>query len=212
MPKPPLPTRSLPTSDLPARRGLIGAMAGVVGLALAGTPARSQPAPRRGPGDPPGAAADGRGGADTPGARRVAWPKGRATPPLALPALDGSSWRLADAKGRVVALNFWASWCEPCRAEMPSLEQAAVRHAAAGLVVVAVNFKESEAAIRRFLERTPVGLPIVRDGDGTTTRGWEVRIFPTTVLVGRDGRARYSVVGEVDWNAGPGADWLTALL
>jgi thiol-disulfide isomerase/thioredoxin len=145
-------------------------------------------------------------------AQRRPWPKGRATPPLELPTLDGTPWRLADARGRVVALNFWASWCAPCRIEMPSLELMAERHAADGLVVVAVNHKESGATIRRFVGETALDLPVLRDADGFVAKAWEARIFPTTVLVGRTGRIAFSVVGETDWATLPVRQWVVDLL
>jgi thiol-disulfide isomerase/thioredoxin len=140
------------------------------------------------------------------------WPSGHPTPPLELPGYDGPAWSLRSARGSVVVLNFWAAWCEPCRTEMPSLELLAERHKHDGLVVVAVNFQETDAAIRRFMEQTPVSLPIVRDRDGAASRAWGVRVFPTTVLVGRDGAARYSVVGEVDWGGPAARQWIASLL
>ena len=133
-------------------------------------------------------------------------------PPLVLPALDGPAWNLATAKGQVVALNFWAGWCEPCRTEMPSLELLAERHSADGLVVMAVNYREGEATIQRFLERMPITLPIVRDADGSAALAWGVRVFPTTVLVGRDGRPAFSVIGELDWTGAQARQWLAPLL
>ena len=140
------------------------------------------------------------------------WPKGRATPPLDLPGYDGARWSLASARGRVVVLNFWASWCEPCRSEMPSLELLAERYAKDGLDVIAVNFRETDAAIARFMALMPVTLPVVRDGDGSAARAWGVRIFPTTVAVARDGRAVFSVVGEVDWTGSEARRWIAPLL
>jgi thiol-disulfide isomerase/thioredoxin len=134
------------------------------------------------------------------------------TPPLALPRHDGGgAWELAAARGRVVVLNFWASWCEPCRTELPSLELLAQRHEAQGLLVVAVNFRETDAAIRRFMEQQPMTLPILRDADGGAAWAFGVRVFPTTVVIGRDGRAVFSVVGEVDWTGSAARDWLAPL-
>ena len=108
------------------------------------------------------------------------WPKGRATPPLDLPGFDGPRFSLAAARGRVVLLNFWASWCEPCRDELPTLELLAARHERDGLDIVAVNFRETDAALRRFAALMPITLPIVRDADGAAARAWGARIFPTT--------------------------------
>ena len=120
--------------------------------------------------------------------------------------------RLAALRGQVVVLNFWASWCEPCRAEMPSLELMAERHKGDRLQVLAVNFRETDGTIRRFLEQTDFSLPILRDADGAAARAWQVRIFPSTVVIGRDGRAAFTVVGEVDWGGAEARAWIAPLL
>ena len=140
------------------------------------------------------------------------WPRSISTPPLALPGFDAPAWTLASARGRVVLLNFWASWCEPCRAEMPSLELLAQRHEADGLEVVAVNFRETDAAIRKFMALMPISLPILRDVDGAAARAWGARIFPTTVAIDRAGRAAFSVFGECEWNGPQARAWIAPLL
>ena len=129
------------------------------------------------------------------------WPAGKAAPALSLVDLDGKVWSLAALKGRPVLLNFWASWCEPCRAEMPSLELLATRHEKAGLVVLSVNYQEAPEKIRRFLQTLPFSLPILLDGEGDAAAAWTPRVFPTTVLVDRGGVPRQSVIGELDWMA-----------
>ncbi len=145
-------------------------------------------------------------------AQRRPWPAGKPTPELTLPAWEGPAWRLADARGDVVLLNFWASWCEPCRAEMPSLELLEQRHESQRLKVVAVNFRETDGTIRRFLDATPVSLTILRDTDGAAARAWQVRIFPTTAVIGRDGRALFTVTGEVDWTGAAARQWILSVL
>lgn len=144
--------------------------------------------------------------------QRAAWPASLATPALQLPRLDGELAQLADWRGRVLLLNFWASWCEPCRDEMPALQTLAQRHAAQGLTVVTVNFKESAATIRLFLERVPLTLPVLLDRQGEAAKAWGVRLFPTSILLGRDGRARQVVRGEVNWLSPPALNWITELL
>lgn len=133
-----------------------------------------------------------------------AWPEGKAVPALGLTDLDGKTWNLAALKGQPVMLNFWATWCEPCRAEMPSLERVATRHERAGLVVLAVNYKEAAPVIRRFLDASPFSLPILLDRDGAAAAAWTPRVFPTTVLIDRHGTPRHSVLGDLDW-LGPAA-------
>lgn len=128
------------------------------------------------------------------------WPADKAAPPLELRDLDDRPWRLADQAGRVTVLNFWATWCEPCQAEMPALQTLARRHAASGqLQVIGVNYQEGALRVRRFVQRYDLRFPILLDEQGTAARAWTSRIFPTTVLVDARGRPRLSVVGEFDW-------------
>ncbi|MFT3816735.1 MAG: TlpA disulfide reductase family protein [Rubrivivax sp.] len=143
---------------------------------------------------------------------RKPWPARTPVPPLVLPLLDGGTWRLADARGRLLVLNFWASWCEPCRAELPSLELLAARHEAQGLQVVTVNFRETEGTMRRFLAQMPIGLLLARDVDGSAAKAFGVRLFPSTFVIGRDGRPLFWVAGEVDWGADPARGWVAAAL
>lgn len=150
--------------------------------------------------------------AAAPGPQPQPWPRGRATPPLALPAWEGPAWTLAGARGQVVVLNFWASWCEPCRAEMPSLELLATRFESQGLQVQAVNHRETDGAVRRYLDQSGCTLPILRDRDGAAARAYGVRIFPSTVVIGRNGRAAFTVVGETDWMSPQAHRWLAPLL
>ena len=152
-----------------------------------------------------------------PGAARAAyllraWPEGKAAPAFALTDLDGKTWSLAALKGQPVMLNFWASWCEPCRAEMPSLELVATRHERAGLVVLAVNYQEATPVIKRFLDVLPFSLPILLDRDGAATAAWTPRVFPTTVLIDRSGTPRHSVLGDLDWMGPVARDLIEPLL
>jgi thiol-disulfide isomerase/thioredoxin len=143
---------------------------------------------------------------------RKAWPARKPTPQLQLPAIDGASWQLAGERGHAVLLNFWASWCEPCQAEMPSLERLALAQSDAGLRVVAVNYREGEAAVKRFLAKVPLQLPVVRDADGAAARAFDIHIFPSTVAIDRQGRVRFIVTGEFDWGGAAGAEAIRPLL
>jgi thiol-disulfide isomerase/thioredoxin len=116
-----------------------------------------------------------------------------------LPDLDGHEQSIGQWRGKVIVVNFWATWCAPCRVEMPSLDAMAARRGREGVVVAAVNYKEAPDVIRRFLERAPFKSQILLDAEGDATVHWTPRVFPTTVLVGRNGRPAQVVVGELDW-------------
>lgn len=135
-----------------------------------------------------------------------------ATPPFQ--ALDtlGKTWRLDELKGRAVLINFWASWCEPCRAEMPTLQQISDLYGPDKLLVLALNFKEHPTRAIQFAASTGLSLPVLLDPQGVTARAWGVKVFPTTVLIDRHGRPRQRVQGEVDWTGAAAAQMVDALL
>ena len=125
---------------------------------------------------------------------------GGATPPLSLKDVNGGAHDLARYKGKVVLINFWATWCEPCRQEMPSIQRLRDKFAGKPFVVLAINVDEPDARVRRFLEQTHLDLPVLMDPNKTATRGWGVRVMPTTFIVGPDGRIRYRSMGDMDWS------------
>ena len=126
---------------------------------------------------------------------------GGATPPLALEDLEGRTHDLADYRGKVVLVNFWATWCEPCRAEMPSMERLSARLAAQPFAVLGVNMAEPLSRIEKFTAMVPVGFTLLRDRDGATAKAWRARVLPASFLVDRDGRVRYFAYGELDWTS-----------
>ena len=128
---------------------------------------------------------------------------GGATPPLALQDLHGRTHRLADYRGKVVLVNFWATWCEPCREEMPSIERLRQSLAGKPFEVLAVNIGEPLGRIERFLEKMPLGFPMLLDRDTGAAKAWKARVVPATFLVGPDGRIRYAHYGELDWSSEP---------
>jgi thiol-disulfide isomerase/thioredoxin len=127
------------------------------------------------------------------------WPGKTATPALALVALDGSAVKLESLRGKVVVVNFWASWCAPCIEELPVLNDLADSGAGADKVVVlGVNYKESAAIIARFAAEHPFRFTVLRDSTGDTFKQWAGGVMPTTILIDRSGRARWRIVGELD--------------
>jgi len=140
------------------------------------------------------------------------WDARKPVPKLELDDLAGKPWTLSAARGQVVVMNFWATWCEPCRAEMPSLELMAQRLERDDVTVVAINYQEPLPAIRRFLEVQPVTLPILLDRDGAATMAWTPKVFPSTVLVDRKGQPQQVVLGELDWTGSAARDLVAPLL
>jgi thiol-disulfide isomerase/thioredoxin len=134
-------------------------------------------------------------------ARWLPWPAARPTPVLRLPDLDGLAWELAQEQGHTVLLNFWATWCAPCRAEMPSFEVLQNQFKASGLKVFAVNFKEGRQSVQRFREAHAPTLDYVRDSYGEAASAWGVRSFPTTFVINPVGRAVLRIEGELDWGS-----------
>ena len=142
--------------------------------------------------------------AATAGAAELrAW-TGGPTPPLVLQDLHGRSHSLADDyRGKVVLVNFWATWCEPCLAEMPSIERLRQSLADRPFAVLAVNLGEPLGRIERFLEKVPLGFPTLLDRNTAAAKAWRARVVPASYLVGRDGRIRYVHYGELDWSSEP---------
>ncbi len=126
---------------------------------------------------------------------------GGAAPALELADLEGSVHRLADYRGKAVLVNFWATWCAPCRAEMPSIER--LRRAMEGrpFAVLAVNVGESGRVARDFAEKLPVAFTVLLDRDARVSRAWGARVLPATFLIGPDGAIRYSYLGDLDWSS-----------
>jgi thiol-disulfide isomerase/thioredoxin len=123
------------------------------------------------------------------------------TPPLELKDLAGHTHNLDRYRNRVVLINFWATWCPPCRDEMPSLQRLRERLAGQPFVVLGVNYGESASRIASFLKQVPVDFPMLRDPRHEAIEAWRVRTLPASFLIGPDGRIRYWVVGELDWAA-----------
>jgi cytochrome c biogenesis protein CcmG/thiol:disulfide interchange protein DsbE len=124
-------------------------------------------------------------------------------PPLAGTTLDGKRFDLADLPHQVVLVNVWASWCDPCRAELPLLVQAQKRWSNRGLHVVGVDIRDAAGAARQMLtEAGASGLTAVTDPQGTTAVAWGVRGVPETFLLDRDHRIRICTRGAIT------ADWL----
>ena len=139
------------------------------------------------------------------------WSGGR-TPALELADPDGALHRLADYRGKVVLVNFWATWCAPCRDEMPSIERLRAALQGKPFVVLAVNLGESPRVAREFAEKLPISFTVLLDRDTRTAKAWGARVLPASYVIGPDGTIRYSYFGDLDWSGASTRARIEALL
>ena len=114
--------------------------------------------------------------------------------------LSGSSRRLSDFNGKVVFLNFWATWCGPCRFEMPSMERLYRSLKPKGLEIVAVNLQEDRKSVQRFVDEYGLSFPVLLDTAGRIGAAYGARSIPTTYVVDRDGFVIAGTIGTREWD------------
>lgn len=119
----------------------------------------------------------------------------RAAAPLFSVAADSGQVALGDFKGRVVLVDFWASWCGPCRQSFPWLNEMQSRHGGDGFVVIGVNLDEERSAAQRFLKELPASFRIGYDPEGKVAESYQVKGMPSSYLIDRQGRMRVAHVG-----------------
>ena len=124
-----------------------------------------------------------------------------AAPEFSLSDLAGKKVQLKALRGNLVFLNFFATWCGPCREEMPGMERMFRTHQDKGLVVLAVNMEENAKTVRPFVQQLKLSFPIVLDTEGAVTRDYGVRALPVSFLIGRDGHIRWRAIGGRDWES-----------
>ncbi len=124
------------------------------------------------------------------------------TPELSLVNLNGKQIDLSSYKGKVVLVNFWASWCPPCVHEMPSMQKLEDSLKSKGFNIVAVNMAEKRRVILDFVKnKVQVNFQILLDSNGAALKRWKVYAFPTSYLLDKKGNIRYAVYGAIDWNS-----------
>jgi peroxiredoxin len=129
-----------------------------------------------------------------------------------LPAAAGDPVSLAQLKGQVVLINFWASWCGPCRQEMPILDQLYKKYKAAGFTLLGVNVEPKSGDALAFLKATPVSFPILFDTQSKVSTLYEVSGMPSTVIVDRKGNVRYVHHGYKPGDEGEYLDQIRSLM
>ena len=130
-------------------------------------------------------------GCSEPSGARV----GEPAPNFQLEDLDGQSISISDLQGKPVLLNFWATWCSPCRAEMPYLQQIYEEWSGVGLEVLAINIGESPSLVTEFLQSYNLSLPVLLDTGGKIATKYNIRYMPTTFFIDKDGTIQVKIIG-----------------
>jgi thiol-disulfide isomerase/thioredoxin len=125
---------------------------------------------------------------------------------------EGDTIRLEDFRGKVVFLNFWATWCIPCRLEMPAMERLYQEFKGRGLVVLAVNVQESPAPVRDFVRELKLTFPVVLDPKGQAAMTYAVRGLPATYLIDRNQIIVGRAIGAREWDSKDGRAYIRLLL
>jgi thiol-disulfide isomerase/thioredoxin len=138
---------------------------------------------------------------------KTAWPAKTPTPAIEAVDLQGKAWNTAELAGKVVVLNFWATWCAPCKDELPTL-QTLHDISDAQTVVLTINVREPATRAARYMQSTGMTFPVISDAKGELAKRWGVTVYPTTILIAPNGQARWRVVGDVDWSGPQANAWL----
>jgi peroxiredoxin len=124
----------------------------------------------------------------------------RKAPQFALQDLDRQVHHLADFSGKVVVVNFWASWCVPCRQELPSMNRASRVLRNEAVVWLAVNVGEDRGAVEAFRSDYPIAFTVLLDPDGRVSKDWWVTGMPTTFVINPQGEIEHQIVGKREWD------------
>jgi peroxiredoxin len=137
----------------------------------------------------------------------------KAAPDFTLPAVDGKQVSLQDYRGKVVFLNFWATWCIPCREEMPALERLHQTYQQSqDFAVISIDYKESAEQVKAFFQKHALTFPALLDQSGSVSRDYLLSGMPTTYLIGRDGMLLARGVGGRDWTRAEALALIKALV
>ena len=134
--------------------------------------------------------------------------------PFTLESLSGEQVSLADYDNTVLLVNFWASWCPPCVAELPSMQALKESMSGEAFEILAINVGEDSRSVRGFIKHfgTPLEFPILLNADQGVIRDWKVNAMPTTALIDKQGRFAATVVGPRDWNSSDSRQLVRTLL
>jgi thiol-disulfide isomerase/thioredoxin len=139
------------------------------------------------------------------------YPENAPTPALKLQDLQGNIHDLNNYRGQVVLVQFWATYCTPCRKEMPSMNKLQEKMADTPFKILAVDMGESREEVERFVKQVKPEFTILMDSDGETIGAWRVFAAPSNFIIDPQGKIRYTLFGGVEWDSDQLVDQLKAL-
>ena len=126
--------------------------------------------------------------------------------------VSGKLYTETDFKGKVSVINFWASWCPPCVEEIPSLNRMRQKMQGKPFQLISINYAESAESIKRFMKKIAIDFPVLIDPEGKTAASWKVVAFPSTFVIGPDGKIKYVVNAAIHWDTKEVIQKMEALL
>jgi thiol-disulfide isomerase/thioredoxin len=127
--------------------------------------------------------------------------EGFQAPAISLADPGGNTHTLSDYRGKVVLINFWASWCGPCVTEMPAMQRLQKALADKPFTILAINVRESRAKVWKFASTLGLKFPLLLDQDGSVADAWRIDVYPTSFLVDPEGRLQYVAYGPREWDS-----------
>jgi thiol-disulfide isomerase/thioredoxin len=120
---------------------------------------------------------------------------------ISLRSADNRHYKISDYTGKVSVINFWATWCRPCREEIPSLNRLRTAMRGKPFQLISINYAENAATVKAFLKQVKVEYPVLLDSHGQTSANWNVIAYPSTFVIGSDGKIDYGVNAAIEWDA-----------
>jgi len=142
---------------------------------------------------------------------KTPWPKAQKVPSLSFKDSTGREYKLDNLYGKKIVLNFWATWCAPCKEELPSLQVFSDLQNPDQILVLTINVKEPASRAQRFMQNNQISLPLISDPQGEWAQKFGVKVYPTTLLIDAKGQIKWRIVGEVDWTSAEPQGWVNAL-
>ncbi len=134
------------------------------------------------------------------------------SPEIELPDLQGRHHSLTEYRGNILLVQFWATYCTPCRTEMPTMNRLLEKMRNKPFKIVTVNMGESPEQVRQFLREVPVDFPVLMDSDGSTLGRWKVFAAPANFILDKQGKIIFTLYGAIEWDSDEMVGRLTALI